>query len=324
MLEDFVQKFGKHDAAGWVLEQLQAGYLKANQSQKTIDAGEKLLALDPEHVFAAQQNLKAAEALKDAALVRKWSGLTSDAARKVVASPQPKEEGEVDAWKRDVDYARQVDTYTEYALYAQALQQPDPKIKIEMFETLEQRNPKSEYLARGMQQRFLAYRQAGDNARALAFAESVLATSQDSEDMLLLVADNYLNSKKDPAKVQAYAGRVVELMNAKPKPEGVTDADWNARKNQILALAHFLSGKQHYIQNNFGPADKSLRAALPLIANDQLKAEALFYLGVSNFKMEKVQDAAEFNRQCAAIKSPFQATANKNLAAIKAQYRGVK
>jgi hypothetical protein len=40
--------------------------------------------------------------------------------------------------------------------------------------------------------------------------------------------------------------------------------------------------------------------------------------------MDKIQEAANFNRECAAIKSPFQAQAAKNLAVIKSQYRGVK
>jgi TolA-binding protein len=55
-----------------------------------------------------------------------------------------------------------------------------------------------------------------------------------------------------------------------------------------------------------------------------MKAEALFYLGQANYKLEKAQDAANFFRDCAAIKSRFQATAAKNLAAVKAQYRGIK
>jgi hypothetical protein len=47
-------------------------------------------------------------------------------------------------------------------------------------------------------------------------------------------------------------------------------------------------------------------------------------LGLANYKLERIQDAATFNRQCAAIKSPFQARAQQNLKAILSQYRGIK
>ena len=63
----------------------------------------------------------------------------------------------------------------------------------------------------------------------------------------------------------------------------------------------------------------------PLVeSNQNLKAETLFMLGFSNFKMENIMDSLKFNQQCAAIKSPFQAQAAKNVAVIKAQYRAVK
>ena len=38
--------------------------------------------------------------------------------------------------------------------------------------------------------------------------------------------------------------------------------------------------------------------------------------------MEKIQDAANFYKACAAVKSPYQALATKNLTAIRAEYHG--
>jgi hypothetical protein len=137
------------------------------------------------------------------------------------------------------------------------------------------------------------------------------------------VADSYLQGKKEPEKLQAYTARMIELMNTKPKPDGVSDPDWQKRKNLITGLAYYISGKQHFTANKFGPADTQLRAALPLI-DESVKPEVLFLLGLSNYKMQKIQEAANFNRACAAIKSPFQAQAAKNLAALRSQYRGVK
>ncbi len=151
----------------------------------------------------------------------------------------------------------------------------------------------------------------------------MLATDQSNEDMLLVVADSYLQNKREPEKVHAFAEKIVALMGSKPKPEGVSDADWQTRRNTFTGVAHYMSGKLYYTQNNFAAADRELRAGLPVV-QESLKPEMLFYLGVANYKLEKVQDAANFNRECAALKSPYQPTCTKNLAAMRTQYKGIK
>ena len=47
-------------------------------------------------------------------------------------------------------------------------------------------------------------------------------------------------------------------MSAKPKPEGTSDADWAARKNLIIGLAHFMSGKQYSNDARNAQADAEL------------------------------------------------------------------
>jgi tetratricopeptide (TPR) repeat protein len=324
LMEKFLAEYPKHDATGWVLEQAQALYIKANNPDKALAAGDKIYALSPDCAETNHQALKAAEAKKDPDLIAKWSGLTSQAAAKMAASPKPADEDEVDAWSKRVDWAKQVKTYTEYSLYATALQVTDPKKKIELIEALEQRNPSSEYLPKSYGQLFIAYRQAGVNDKALALAEKILATDQSDPDMLLVVASDYVAKKKEPAKVHAYSAKAAELAAAQPKPEGVADADWQKLRGVRLGAAHFLNGSLYYAESNWAQADKFLREALPYLDNPQLKAEALYYLGFANYKLEKAQEAANFYRQCGTIKSRFQALANKNLQGIKSQYSGVK
>jgi tetratricopeptide (TPR) repeat protein len=325
LMEQFVTKFPGDKASGAVYDQMQALYIKTNQPDKVMETTEKLLALDPTYDVAAHQGLKAAEAKKDPDLIKKWAGITAQTCQKVVSSPQPKAADEVEDWKKRVDWATQAKTYADYALSAAALQASDPKKKIELIEALQAQNPQSQYLGQAMPALFFAYRQTGANDKALALAEKTLATDQSNEDMLLVVADHYLQSKKEPEKVHAYSAKIVEIMNAKPKPEGVSDADWQNRKKSVTGIAHYMNGKLYYTQNKFADTDKELRAALPLIQdNAQLKPEVLFYLAMANYKLEKAQDAANFNRECAATKSPFAGTCAKNLAAIRTQYKGLK
>lgn len=322
--EEFIAQYPRHEAAPWVEEQLLAAYLKANQADKALAMGDQLAAVPPECVEDSQATLKAAEMKKDPDLVLKWSARTAELAQKVVASPQPTEADEVENWKARVDYARQVNTYTEYSLYAMALQTADAQKQVALIEALQQRNPKSEYLPKATDALFVAYQKAGATDKAVAFAQQVAATGTPSEDMLLVLTDDSAK-KKDGAKVHAYSAKLVDTMNSKPKPEGVADADWNKRKNTILGLAYSIDGKQYFNEGKFAPADQSLRKSLPLVeGNAPLKTEVLFYLGLANYKMEKAQDAYTFFKACAATSGPFQAQANKNLVAIRAQYHGVK
>jgi tetratricopeptide (TPR) repeat protein len=328
LLEQFASEFPKHNDLPWVLEQLQTVYVKSGDADKTLAWGEKLLALDPGDPEAGMQCLKAAENKKDTALIKKYAASTSAAARKMAATPQPKEADEVAPWKASVEYAKQVDAYTDYALYRAAAESRDPKLTIEMYDSLVQQSPNSEYVPKLAQITFIAYRQTGDNAKALTVAEQTLATDQSNEDMLLVVTDNYAQQKKEPEKIHAYSAKIVDIMAQKPKPEGMSDADWTARKNLVTGLAHYMNGKLYHTENNFAKADVELRAALPLVeaspAIAATKPEVLYLLALSNFKLEKPQEAANYFRACAAIKSPFQQLATTNLARVKSQYTGIK
>ena len=146
MMESFVEKYPKNDSAAWVFQQLQTAYLKNNEFDKALGVGEKLLAIDPMDVETAQGNLKASEGKKDANLVLKWAGATSRLARKTASSPQPSNAGEVDEWKRMVDYSKQVDIYTEYSLYAMGLQTTDAPTRLKLFNELEAQNGNSQYM----------------------------------------------------------------------------------------------------------------------------------------------------------------------------------
>jgi lipopolysaccharide biosynthesis regulator YciM len=97
-----------------------------------------------------------------------------------------------------------------------------------------QANPESKYLPQVLPQLFLAYRQAGNLEKAVAFAEGAIAKNQADEDMLLVAADYYMNTKKDPAKVLDLSSKLVAMMETKPAPQGVSAADWETKKKNML------------------------------------------------------------------------------------------
>jgi tetratricopeptide (TPR) repeat protein len=322
LMETFVGKFGNHEAAGWVWSQLQPAYAKAGNHEKALGAGERLLALDPMDISAAYGNLKAAEARKDSEAVVKWAVTASEIARKTAQEPKKPDEEE-DDHKRAVDFAKQVDTYTEYSLYANALTETDPAKVMKLAETLEQRSPQSQYVAPILTKYAWAAREAKAVPNAVTLGERAYARNQFNEDLLLAMADYYMNQKA-PDKTVQYSTKLLEVIESKPKPEGVSDSDWDRKKTMMAGVAHWMAGTTYSTQSKYSQADKELRAALPLIRdNDQLLAGALFHLGLANYQMGKgksaqqLGEAVKFMQQCAAIKSPFQAQAQKNLTVMR-------
>ena len=329
MMESFVEKYTKNDSVGWVLQQLQMAYLKGNEFDKALAVGEKLVAIDPMDVETAQGNLKASEGKKDSALILKWATTTSQLARKIVASPQPSNTDGVEEWKRMVDYSKQVDTYTEYSLYATGLQTTDAPTRLKLFNTLEAQNPNSQYMKDVAPMQFYALQQTGDKAAALAMAEKVMATDQTNDDMLLFAASNYFEGMKDKAKTVQYAQKLTEVLPTKVKPAAVSDADW--QKNVILktGIAYWMLGMVAATDSKWPEVDKLLRLALPNVqTNNEMKSETLFYLGLANFKMgepkvdkPKIMEGYKFSQQCAAIAGKYQAQAKTNVAVMKQKYK---
>lgn len=328
MMEQFASQFPSHDATGWVYSQMQVAYSKAGDSDKAIATGEKLLALDGMDVDAAYANLKASEAKKDADGVLKWSSVTSDIAKKTVAAPKGAGQSD-EEFAHAVDFAKQVDTYTEYSLYATAAAEQDPQKIMKLADALEKRNPNSQYIAMVLPRYSVAARQANALPTAVAYGERAFQRGQFSEDMLLVMADSEVQ-KRNADKVVAYSDKIIELMN-RPKPEGVSDADWEKKKTVTTGLAYWMSGTTLSGNNKFAEADKRLRSALPLVKdNEQLYGSALFHLGLANYKMAQasknkaqIADAVKFSKQAAAVKGPLAAQAAKNLKVMQQEF-GIK
>ena len=231
--EDFVTKNPKNEGAGYAYAQLVPMYLKAGQWDKVIDAAGKGLEFDSLNAPMAYTALQACEKKNDAECVKTWSARTADVAAKVVALPQPKEEDEVEDWKRDVDFSKQVTARAEYSLSAMSVQSTDPKVSVDLYETLEKRNPNSEYLAQATGHYLIALRQLNMNDKAAEVAEKSLVKDPNNEDLLVLVANNYLSgAKKDSAKCISYSEQLVKLMSTKAAPAGVPPARLGEEEEQ--------------------------------------------------------------------------------------------
>ena len=88
-------------------------------------------------------SLKEAVDKRDVAQVKALSAKTAKEALELAAEAQPAEAGAVEAWKARVQFGKDAQDYSEYALAITAIQAGNDAATIDLTETLMAQNPKS-------------------------------------------------------------------------------------------------------------------------------------------------------------------------------------
>jgi tetratricopeptide (TPR) repeat protein len=325
LLETFAKRYPNHEAITWVFGQLQTSYLAQKEYDKVLAAATKILSLDPDDVSAAFNGLKATEAKEDVDLMRKWADLTAQIAKKAKQSKAPEDPDEVADWKQKVSFAKEVEQYTEYAIYHAAILANDLKLKAKLMENLEQKNPTSEYLAQLRTSQTAVVRQV-DVEEAVAAAELDFRKGLYNEEALMMAATYLMQRRREPEKVITYSSKVVEVLNSKPKPPEISDAEWDRKKRNTLATAYWMMGLLYSTSERYQSADRALRSALPLLKNSDMLAGALYHLGYVNYRLAeageriRIHEAVKYTSECMAISSAVQQQCTDNLKSMKAEY----
>jgi hypothetical protein len=297
---------------------------KLNQHDKVLANAGKLIVADASDAEMAYAGLQSAVAKADNDAIIQWATATANTCRKVSALPEPKDEDDIERWKYMTGFCKgdQAPKRAEYELFSAMARSQDPAARIKLLDGLTAINPKSEYLAQGPSYYFAAYRQAGQNDKALALATQSAESNTADEDMLLQLANNAFEKKDQPAVVK-YADQLSALLKAKPLPAGVDQATWDNKKNVTLGAGLWLKGMTLASQSKWQDTDVTLREAIPLLQDKpELLSHALFNAGLANYRMGKLNDAYQFMQDCAALKGPKQAEAVKNAAVIRQQGGG--
>lgn len=272
----------------------------------------------PADLESALKSLKEAETSKDVALVKKLAAETSALAREALAAPKPDSDEAIALWKQRQDYARDVDTYSEYALFALAVQSPSATL-IDLINTLEQQNPKSKYLDDAWSRYIYALHHTGAGAKIPELAAKAIVNFPENEDLLLVLADNAL-ARKQNDRAANYSERLIVALSKHSRPEWMPAADWERKKAAALGRGYWIAGVMHAEKNQYFEANKDLRNALPLVkGNDIMTATALFHLGVANYQLGRmtankgqVMEAIKYSDQAAAVAGPLQQQAWRN------------
>ena len=270
-------------------------------------------------------SLKDAFEKKDYAQVKALAAETAKEAQELSKEAQPSDASQMDGWKGRQQFAKEAEEYAEYALAVSASQASDPAITIQLTDALIAQDPKSDQIDTAAPQYLAALSKQGA-AKAAAGANKILAGRPENEYALDAVARNW----SSPGPALGAANRLVGVMSRKKKPESMSEADWQRTKNDMLGSAYVSAGVLQAGASHWADADRSLKAALPLVAgNSTMLSYTYYYLGVSNYQMgkltgdkSKMATGVQYTEKAVSTGGPMQGQASNNVAIMKREMGG--
>ncbi|MEZ5360998.1 MAG: hypothetical protein R2748_01325 [Bryobacterales bacterium] len=328
ILEGYLQQFPQGEYRGYALFQAQKAYMEAGQDDKVVEVGKELMKLVPNDLEVRHNVNQALVKLQ------RWDELaplldqTRPIAEKQVAEPQPSGADEEAAahWKSQKEYAEGVVQWLEWATNTAALQQTDPKAKVAWMDRLTTTYPDGQF-SKGLETQYVvAYQQMGDQDNMVAWMKKAVDAGSQDETYYYTLAEDALN-KQDEAAAKTYADKTLELLESKPVPEGMSEAQWTEHKNKIGAYTEFLYGRI-YMPKNTKDAYRAARSHM-LKSVDVLKAEGgpryhvlAYYLGVCYVQLDiqgdNIKQAAYWMGQAASTDGQFKGQAAEALKKINA------
>jgi tetratricopeptide (TPR) repeat protein len=315
LLELFPELFPTSPSLEYVWGELQARYHQAGKLEKALAAGSNVLIINPNNLDAACLNWRIAADMKDPALTGVWMSQAGNVAERALKNPDP------DMSKATLECGANARQANEFEAYKAAVTAKNAADRIKLLEEFLKNHPQTQHAGDIEITLFLAYREQGDTAKALAAAEKLVAHNDSREDAMLLVAESYFKSGRDPNLVVSLSKKAIDRLSKAEKPDGITAADWARNKSAELTQANYMIGSVSFQSEKWETADQAFRAALPGLTDPRFRAEVLNSLGWANYKLKNVSDAIKFYIDCTNIPGPFQQAASKTLNTITAEYR---
>jgi tetratricopeptide (TPR) repeat protein len=321
MYEDFVQKYASNPAAvaygDWQISQ---AYQATGDLNKSLDYGDKALAVAPRNLDILVSQASIAQQAKDNTRSMDYAAKGGGVCSSI--SKQPKPEGMTDDnFKRhvaeEVSDAKNTCDFLESAGFNVIASENDAKNRMADIERFSLAFPDSKF-----QDQVSSYAmytlgpgQLNDQARLVTYGEKILAANPNSLTALLLLATFYSEDAKPGSvgKAITYSQKAVEVAKA-----AAPDAD-KARKLSA-GVAYSTLGYAYMKQDKTAAAIPELKSAAGLLKgqDDQQYAVALYRLGFAYAKLNKTTEAREVLTEAVKIPGPLQATSQDLLTKVNA------
>lgn len=202
--------------------------------------------------------------------------------------PQPKiNKAEEDAYK------------AFYAAHGEA-----PAEMISLGEVFVTKFPMSRYTPFVYGQLASAYFQTGQEDKMFSAGTKALELNPDNTDVLALMAmamprrakANTPDGQQKLQQAEGYARHALELIPNLPKPDGITDEDFEKAKNEQLSMAHSGLGIVDFNRQKYGDVRTELSQAVQLAAKPDPVDE--YVLGIADVQTSHFADAVTAFGKC--------------------------
>jgi len=153
----------------------------------------------------------------------------------------------------------------EYNAYIGAVNQTDPAAKISGFEAFLTQYPNSVMKEDALELLMGAYQQAGNQPKMVETAQKVLQMNANNLRALALLAYSKRITAKTPQdliEAGQYAEKGLQALATAPKPDGMSEADFDKFKKQISLIFNGSAGMAAYQNKDNAKAQQYLRAAV--------------------------------------------------------------
>jgi len=153
----------------------------------------------------------------------------------------------------------------EYNAYIGALGQQDPAAKISGFEAFITQYPNTVMKEEALEQLMGAYQATNNVPKMIETAQKVLQTNPNNlKALALLVVGKRITAKtpQDLAEAAQHGEKGLQVLPTWPKPEGMSDADFQKFKTQTSVIFNGAVGMSAYQNKDYAKAEQYLRAAV--------------------------------------------------------------
>src|SRR5712692_3126313 len=281
-------------------------YLTEKNYDKAFEYGDKLFKVDPDNFQNALNMIRAASEKGDADRLISYGEKEQGILKRYRDAPAPAGT-DASKWEQQKSQALESNkegiAYIQQAVFSGAYQAKDPAKRAGLLTRFAQIYPDSPYANQAFGVAATSYQQAQNAPRMLEVANGLLAKDPNNLGMLLLLSDYYCDKTDQLTKAETYAKKAISLLDAAPKPEGVTDEQWAQQKSLQKGLALSSLGQVNIEKKGNAQAVENLKAAAPLL------------------NLKKTAEAKEAFTQAASVNGPYKSLAQDKLKASAAPAR---
>lgn len=292
-------------------------YISQKNYEKAFEYGDKLFALDPDNFANAVNMVRAASEKGDVDKLMAYGEKVPGILQRFKAAPPPTGM-EADNWDRQkaatLENNKDNIIYIEQAIFLGVYRSTNAAKRAGLLTHFAQLFPASPFANQALGVAATSYQQAQNVPKMLEVANGLLAKDPNNIGMLLLLSDYYSEKGEQLDKAEASAKKAVTLLGTTPKPEGVTDEQWQQQVSLEKGLALSALGQVSIQKKDNAQAVENFKAAAPLLKADEGSyGRNQYRLGFALLNLKRNAEAKDAFTQSASVNSAYKSLAQAKL-----------